>query len=57
MVKLLLENGGKRVQEILANFTPRYKSKEEYLNFLDTLWCDGDRIEYLENGTAKVKID
>lgn len=56
MIKLLLENGGKRVKEIVDNFKPRFKSKKEYLDFLDTLWSSGDRIEYLSDGNCKIKL-
>ena len=31
-------------------------TKEEYFAYLDSLCCSGDRIEYLDNGTAKIKI-
>ncbi len=57
MLKLLLENGGERAKKIKAEFSPQFASKEEYLAFLDSLNCKGDRITYNEDGTANIKID
>lgn len=57
MLKLLLENGGERAKKIKAEYKPQFASKEEYLAFLDSLNCKGDRIVYNEDGTANVKID
>ena len=57
MLKLLLQNGGKRAKTIIANFKPTFASKEEFLAFQDSLNCEGDRIEYLQDGTAKIKLD
>ncbi|MBR2322886.1 MAG: amidohydrolase [Clostridia bacterium] len=56
MLKLLLENGAERAKTILKNFTPLFKSKEEFLAFQDSLNSSGDRIKYLDNGTAEIKL-
>ena len=55
MLVLLLKDGGKRAVEIKENYKAPFASKEEYLAFIDSLNCDGDRIEYREDGTAVVK--
>ena len=55
-LRLLLENGAARAKEIIANFEPRFASKEEYLAYLDALDRSGDRIEYGEDGMAKVDL-
>ena len=55
MLKLLLENGAERAKTILQNFTPRFKSKEEFLAFQDSLWCSGNRINYSDND-VEVKL-
>lgn len=55
MLVLLLKDGGKRACDIKANYKAPFASKEEYLTFIDSLNCDGDRIEYREDGTAVVK--
>jgi len=55
MLKLLLENGGERAKNIKANFTPMFKDKTEYLDYVDSLSACGDRIEYLDQ-EVKVKL-
>lgn len=53
MIKLLLENRAERAKKIIKEFTPRFASKEEYLNYIDGLNRSGDRIVY-SDGEAKV---
>ena len=50
MLKLLLENGAERAKAIIKDFTPLFKSKEDYLEYISALNCFGDRIQYSENG-------
>lgn len=54
MLHLLLENNAGRAKEILAAFTPRFASKQAYLDYVDSLNREGDRILYREDGTAEV---
>lgn len=56
MLKLLLENNAERAYKIINNFKPRFKSKEEYLDYVDKINSSGDRIRYTEDGYAQVKI-
>lgn len=56
MLLLLLENNAERAKKIIDEFTPLFASKEEYLNYIDSLNSTGDRIVYLEDGVAEVKI-
>ncbi|MBR5543637.1 MAG: amidohydrolase [Oscillospiraceae bacterium] len=53
---LLLSDGGRRAQEIIDGYEPEFKSKEEYLSFMDKLNSSGNRIEYSEDGDV-VKVD
>lgn len=55
MLHLLLKDGAARAKQILADFTPLFASKDEYLAFLDTLNAEGERIIYGEN-SAEVKL-
>jgi len=55
MLLLLLENGAARAKKIIDEFTPLFTSKEEYLNYVDSLNATGDRIVYREDGVAEVK--
>ena len=57
MLKLLLENNAARAKDILASFTPTFASKEEFLSFLDGFNSEGDRISYLDDRTAQIRID
>ncbi len=54
MLHILLSDGGKRAKSIIENYKPLFKSKEEYLSYMDSLNKSGDRIEYKENGEAIV---
>ena len=56
MLLLLLENGAARAKKIIEEFNPMFASKEEFLNYVDTLNSTGDRIVYREDGVAEVKI-
>jgi len=56
MLILLLKDDAQRAKEILAGFTPQFASKEEYFAAFDRLECSGDRIEYTEDGAAKVRL-
>ncbi len=55
MVTMLLENGAARAKDILANFTPTFASKAEFLSYLDSLNRSGERITY-DGDTAKIEL-
>lgn len=55
MIDTLLSNGAARAKEIIESFVPSFSSKEEYLNFMDSISSSGERIEYGEN-EAKIKL-
>ncbi|MBE6872261.1 MAG: amidohydrolase [Ruminococcaceae bacterium] len=57
MLNILLGNNAERAKSIIAEYKPQFASKEEFLAYVDSLNDSGDRIEYLEDGTAKVRID
>ncbi|MBR2353825.1 MAG: amidohydrolase [Clostridia bacterium] len=56
LLHMLLENGAKRAKQILAQAKPQFASAKEYLDFVDTINCQGDRITYEEDGTATVRL-
>ena len=56
MLKMLLENDAERAKEILKNFTPLFKSKEEFLAFQDSICCSGNRINYKEDGNVEINL-
>ena len=55
MLKLLLENGAERAYKIIKEFKPKFASKKEYFEYVDSFKCEGNRIEY-NSGTATVKM-
>ncbi len=55
LLDLLLNNGGEKAKQVIANYTPVFKSKEEYFAYQDSICVSGDRINYLED-KAQVKI-
>ena len=55
MLYLLLKDGAERAKTIVEEFKPAYPSFREYLDYIDGLNCEGDRIEYRDDGTAVVK--
>ncbi|MBO7186876.1 MAG: amidohydrolase [Clostridia bacterium] len=55
-LNILLKDGAKRAKEIIANFKPTFSSKEEYLNYVDKINKQGDRIVYSEN-KAEIILD
>ncbi len=57
MLYLLLSGGGERAKKVIAEYKPQFASKDEFLSYVDSLNDSGDRIEYLDDGTAKVRID
>ena len=56
MLKMLLENDAQRAKTILKNFTPLFKSKEEFLAFQDSICCSGNRINYKEDGNVEINL-
>lgn len=55
MLNLLLKDNAERAYKIIKEFKPRFKSKEDFLAFQDSLNVSGDRITYREDGNAEIK--
>lgn len=55
MLTLLLQDGAVRAQKAVANYQAPFKSKEDYLAYLDSLSLSGDRLVY-EDGKITVNI-
>ena len=56
MLLLLLEDGGKRAKQVIADYKPMFDSFEAYLQFMDSLNKEGDRIVYNADETC-AKVD
>lgn len=46
MLYTLLSDNAKSAKEIVANFEPQFKTKEDFFAYVDSLACSGDRISY-----------
>ena len=57
MLSLLLCDNAKKASEVIESYQSKFGSVKEYLEFLDSMNDSGDRIEYTEDGMAKVRID
>ena len=55
MISLLLSNGAERAKKIVEEFEPQFESAKAYLDYIDSLNCTGDRIEYTED-EAKIRL-
>lgn len=55
MLALLLKDDAARAKQIIADFKPRFESKEAYFEYVDSMACEGNRIDYGE-GEAHVKL-
>ena len=56
MIILLLQDDAKRAKNIIDNFKPTFRSKEEYFKYVDALYSEGDRIVYKDNGVAEIRL-
>jgi len=56
ILSLLLGYGAKRAREIIREFKPRFKSKEEYFACVDDFSKEGMRIDYSDEKTVKVHL-
>ena len=56
MLLLLLQNNAERAKKILDEYKPQFKSKDEYIEFIDKIRTSGDRIDYSDEGCVKVNL-
>ncbi len=49
---LLLREDGKRAKEIVAGYKPRFASMQEYFDYVDSVNCDKDFVEYSGDDTV-----
>ncbi len=56
IIRKLLENNAEKARYVVDNANPHFKTKEEYLNYLDTLFTDKEAVIYNEDGTVTLDI-
>ena len=52
MLLILLSNGAERTKQVIAEYKPLFANKDEYLEYIDSLNKDGDRIAYNTDETV-----
>jgi len=50
----LLKDDAAEAKRVIANYTPVYKTREEYFNAIDEFFKDKEAVIYNENGTVKL---
>lgn len=55
MISLLLEKNAELANRIISEHTPRFPSQKAYLEFMDSMESDGDRIIY-SDGKAEIRL-
>ena len=55
MLHLLLSDNARRAKEVISNFVPTFKSKEEYFAYIEKIYSSGDRIVY-SNDKVEIKL-
>ena len=56
MLCLLLGNGGARAKDIVEKYEPMFDSFSAFLDYQDSIFRNGNRITYNDNGTATVEL-
>jgi len=52
----LLGNGALRAKQIISEFVPQFESKGAYIDYLESIFTEGDRITYNEDGFVSVNL-
>ncbi len=55
MLSLLLSDGAARAKKIVEEYEPQFASAADYLAYIDSLNCTGNRIEYTD-GEARINL-
>ena len=57
MLLILLSNDAERAKKVIAEYKPLFASKDAYLEFMDSLYKEGDRIVYnADESVAQVNL-
>ncbi len=56
IIRKLLENGAAKAKYVVENASPRFKSKDEYIEFMDSLYFDKQAVVYNEDGTVLLDV-
>ena len=56
IIRKLLENGAAKAKHVIENAAPHFKSKEEYVKHLDSLFTEKEAVIYNEDGSVLLNI-
>ena len=56
MLLILLGDDAKRAKKVVAEYKAPFASIKEYIDYMDSLVDSGERIEYTDDGNAKVRL-
>ncbi len=56
LLYLLLEDDAKEAKRVIKEYKPLFKTKEEFLSYVDNLKSSGDRIDYSDESSVKVRL-
>lgn len=56
ILRKLLENGAAKAKFVVENANPQFKSKEEYIEYLSSVYSEKDAVIYNEDGTVTLDI-
>ena len=56
IIRKLLENDAEKAKFVVENANPHFKSKEEYLSYIDSIAFDKEAVIYNDDGTVTLDI-
>ena len=56
IIRKLLENGAEKAKYVVENAAVRFKSREEYVAYIESLFVDKEAVVYREDGTVLLDI-
>lgn len=56
IIRKLLENGAEKAKYVVENAIVRFKSREEYVAYIESLFVDREAVVYREDGTVLLDI-
>ena len=56
VIRMLLENEAEKARDVVAQYKPFFKSKQEYFDYKDKINKDFDAVSYDENGNVTLNL-
>lgn len=55
-LRMFLQNNAENAWNAIRSYSPAFKTKDDYFRFKDSITCDYEAVEYLENGEIILKV-